>query len=280
MPDAGQPAADASMPDDGSMPDADVESEGAASEGETSRSTKNRQAQHKKQKGRKKGDKRKQREQEEQRAQREQREQRKPEKRAHKVAAKHSFRPKLLLGPGFSLGAFYPGDVGTYVSDWRASHPGSEGIDLFPSFVPRLSLAFAPIPYLEIRTIFEAGWAPKYVEGNDAESRWFVVSRYSTGMDLVGHIPLSHGRRSLFMGTGLMFHALHFEDYAAYALGFRALMGFRFSTGRFDPEVVMTFDHVNGDTGRPVGGPGSRDLVLSYSALTIGANFYFDLLSR
>lgn len=204
----------------------------------------------------------------------------------------------LMLGPGFSLGFFYPQDVNRYMENWQDSQAdmvveesGFTGMIL--NLVPRLAICFAPIEYVQLQALAEIGWGPKIISVQNADTEVFHFVRYSLGGTLNGHLPLKHGKYSLFLGGGVLYHWMRFEDYAADTLGYRGLVGFRIylSNKRFTPEVFVAFDYAKAGTGKPINaapttnpdgsiGPtvsSGKELELNYTGVMIGANFYFKL---
>lgn len=193
---------------------------------------------------------------------------------AHNVALRAPRSMKLYLGPGFGLSGFDPDMVNRFIEGWEKSQGTVAAQSGFPemymAFVPRLSLAFAPIEYVEAQVCGEIGWAPKVVvNASSGESRYFAFTRYSIAGAVNGHLPLKNHRFSLYAGGGLLYHYLSFEGYSANALGYRGQVGFRIHGRTFVPDIFLAFDYVKATT--------NSHFELDFTSGTIGANFYFDL---
>ncbi|MDD5309240.1 MAG: hypothetical protein PHU25_18150 [Deltaproteobacteria bacterium] len=199
----------------------------------------------------------------------------------------------FLLGAGVSFGFFDPGDVNTYIEDYVGSLSAtteSGFSDMIMNIVPRVTLDFAPIEYVQIQAVGEVGWGPKIVSvvGGDSES--FNYMRYSVGGMVNGHIPVRDGRNSVYLGAGVLYNWLSFEEFKASTPGYRGQVGFRFYLERFVPEVFVAFDYIRAETGKPMSvekipNPdgtfttveSSKKMTLDYTSFLVGANFYFDL---
>lgn len=189
----------------------------------------------------------------------------------------------LHLGVGLSAGFFSPGLVNAWMRQWRDDLPGlvtvqSGDVEMSTNFVPRLTLNFAPITYLQIQAVGELGWSPKFISVN-SKMNYFEFMRYSVGGNLVGHLPLKNHRLSLFLGAGALYHVMKFKDFEGATVGFRALIGVRVYVKRIAPELFLAFDYANAPTGRTfVSGSTSTRMELNYTGVIVGFNFYFNLL--
>ena len=208
-----------------------------------------------------------------------------PPPRPQRTAAR---RMMLLLGPGMSLGFFSPGDVNRYMEQQISGATIQSGFSgMFLNIVPRISVGFAPIEYVQITAVGEIGWGPKIIEvqGSSSSSDSYHFVRYSGGGTITGHIPIKNYRFSLFGGGGALFHWMSFEEFEAGGPGARAVLGFRMYNKTFTPEIVLMFDYAHakhqGTTSDPHTGvvtPITFDL--NYTGVTIGVTFHFKVLGN
>ena len=208
-----------------------------------------------------------------------------PVRRVKRTKARRNL---LLLGPGMSLGFFSPGDVNKYMKAQLGSATVQEGFSgMFINIVPRISVGYAPIEYVQITAVGEVGWGPKIIEtrGSSTSTDTYHFVRYSGGATITGHIPIKDYRFSLFGGAGVLFHWMSFEQFEAGAPGARALLGFRVNNRVFTPEIVLMFDYAHatyeGSETDPYSGvvtPITFDL--NYTGVTIGVNFHFKVLGN
>ena len=210
---------------------------------------------------------------------------RRPPSRPQRTAAR---RMMLLLGPGMSLGFFSPGDVNRYMEQQISGASIQSGFSgMFLNIVPRISVGFAPIEYVQITAVGEIGWGPKIIEvrGSSSSSETYHFVRYSGGATITGHIPIKNYRFSLFGGGGALFHWMSFEQFEAGGPGARAVLGFRMYNQTFTPEIVLMFDYAHAKYEGIISDPytGADTLVsfdLNYTGVTIGVNFHFMVLGN
>lgn len=210
-----------------------------------------------------------------------------------------------LLGPGLSVGCFYPQQVNDYIEHWKDLN-GVEiesGVTaIFYNLVPRATLILAPIEYVQFQVFGEIGWAPKFLAVSGGEGRNYHYMRYSGGATVNGHLPLKNGKYSVFLGGGALFNYLRFEDYSAWAPGARGLVGLRMYGEKVIPEIFIAFDYIRDDSdqkvpwivpatddagdvitdenGNAIPSSESRTIKMDYTGLMIGANFYFQLFGE
>ena len=208
---------------------------------------------------------------------------------AKKKVKVHKPRPKkrkgprklmFLIGPGLSLGIFYPSEVNNYMERWLdnqgtvVSKSGFTG--MFINIVPRVTMEFLPIEYVGIEVLGELGWGPKIISIEGGDSKIFSFVRYSVGGAVNGYIPLSGGRKAIKLGVGGLFHHMSFEGFSTNTVGFRAQAGYRIYQRIFTPEIFAAFDYAKGDVGTPGGFTSNYPKNLNFTGVIVGVNFYFN----
>jgi len=211
-----------------------------------------------------------------------------PEREPTKYGTDDVRRGLFLIGAGIGIGIFLPRDVNDYLSDWTADQGASERLgfsEMLMNYVPRVTVTYIPIEYVQLQVLGEIGWAPKAmtISGSGAdESEIFHYVRYSPGALANFHLPVNANRQAIFVGGGVLYHWLRFEgggaDYKGEALGYRAQIGYRFYVRAIAPEIFVAFDYVKADSHKAIA-TGARDMILEYTGGMIGGNFYFDLTS-
>ncbi len=194
-------------------------------------------------------------------------------------------RQLFMAGIGFSFGFFSPGQVNKYIARQTGSLEVTSGsTNMTLNLVPRLSVTFAPIEYVQLEAVAEIASSPKTLDevgGNYNKTYYFT--RYSAGGTLTGHFPVASHKMTLFAGAGALYHRMSVEGYAATAPGFRGLIGLRLYL--LQPvvlELVAMIDYVKATD--PVAGAvevgmiqPSGPLELDYSGGLLGLNIYFEL---
>jgi hypothetical protein len=198
-------------------------------------------------------------------------------------------RGLFLIGGGIGIGIFMPRDVNKYLDDWPRRQVGlaveQAGFsEMVINYVPRVTVTYIPIEYVQLQILGEIGWSPKAMTftggGGEDDTEWFHYVRYSPGALANFHLPVNSNKQSIFVGGGVLYHWLRFEgggeDYKAETLGYRAQIGYRFYIRAFVPEVFVAFDYVKGETGKAIPDT-QREMTLEYTGGMVGGNFYFDL---
>jgi hypothetical protein len=206
-------------------------------------------------------------------------------------------RNLVLLGPGLGFGCFYPKDVNDYIENWT----DLQGATLESGFtamvfniVPKVAFSYAPIEYVQIQVVGEIGWAPKILAIAGGDTGVFHYMRYSLGGTINGHLPLKGGKLSVLIGAGGLFSWLRFESFGAATPGVRGLVGLRMFLEKLVPEVFLEFNWIKDNSDekhlvpeRVRSADGSftdqvsyKQLEMSYTGITLGVNFYFQLFGR
>ena len=196
----------------------------------------------------------------------------------------------FMIGAGFSFGFFNPRGVNDYLthSIGPRLYLESGSLNMSVNMVPRLSVVFAPIEYIEVEALAELGWSPKTLrEDLSGFQMTFDFMRYSAGGTIRGVLPIFRYRAALLAGAGVLYHRMTIEGYAASTAGFRANVALRLYP--LEPavlEISAFFDYAKATD--PLAGPvpdampvkPSGPLTLDYTGGGIGLTAYFEMLSR
>jgi hypothetical protein len=212
--------------------------------------------------------------------------------------ARESFTPRrteprrhlIMVGGGFSFGFFGPTDVNLYLHQALGNElilaSGSERMTV--NMVPRLTLTYSPIEYVQLEVLGELGWSPKTFEAESIGYKMtFDFMRYSVGGTVSGVLPMFDYRAALRLGVGVMYHHMTIEGYAADTAGFRASFGVRFYF--LEPvvlELAAFFDYAKATDPEPgpvpaaVRGKPKGPLTMDYTGGGLGLNIYYELFGR
>ena len=200
-------------------------------------------------------------------------------KRIKKKRRYEDYNNNILIGAGFGIGFFYPGDVNDYMVEYADFHNYylQEGItELIMNIVGRVNISYRLNNYLEFAGMLEYGWGPKYIMVTGDEDVYFHFDRISPGLLTNFHIPFASGRHSFFIGAGIFYHMMEFEQFSDNAIGYRAQAGINLRLGRFTPQVFLAYDYALGeDTIDYI--QNSRIFELNYSGIVIGITAMFAL---
>jgi len=180
-----------------------------------------------------------------------------------------------MLGGGGGLGGIYPKGIHRYVDHWVDSQPGitvsEEGFsEMVLSFVPDVSLVYAPIEYVQFELFGELGWAPKILSIQGGNGHVFNFLRLSPGAMALLNIPFNDYENSIFFGGGVEYDWMTFEGAGGDTMGIRAKAGWRMNDRHATMEAFGAFLYSKAETQL-----GGESLELDYTSVILGANFYF-----
>ncbi len=175
----------------------------------------------------------------------------------------------FLVGPGFSLGFFLSDD----------------DADGLLNYVPRITLHFVPIEYVQVQIPFEIGVGPKSSKDDEGNKNKDNIIRGSFGGVLNLHLPFRE-KYSLFAGAGALLHIMKFDETTGTDWGFRGQVGFRWYTGVLAPEIFVAYDHVKSENTSVSSVPESEDtaetdtqslgVTLDFTSVMVGFNLLFN----
>lgn len=162
-----------------------------------------------------------------------------------------NYNNKFIIGANVGMGICDPKDVNEYLKNKYYHYNFEYGSsDIYTNLIMGINFSYRINKNLEVRSMFELGWAPKFITYNNSPSESYHFVRYSPGIGIVFHLPIK--RNSLFAGATLMYHSLSFEDYKASNLGYRIDMGFNLNVGRFSPKFFIGYDFASATDKRQV----------------------------
>jgi len=89
---------------------------------------------------------------------------------------------------------------------------------------------------LDLIGTLEYGWGPKFITNIDD---YYHFDRISPGILCNYNIPFGSGRHSFFIGGGLFYHALNFEDFSSSTVEPRIQADVNFQFGKLNPKPAF-----------------------------------------
>jgi len=178
---------------------------------------------------------------------------------------------KFAFGPGISLnfGYFYPEGPNAYIKDALSNYTILFGVtDMFIYYEVSGFLKFKT-KWFEVTPAFTYAISPKIVSGAEE----FYFTRMSPGCMANFFIPVGfEGKNAIFIGGGMQYHMMKFEEFEGDNLGYRIQLGFDFQFGSFNLQPVLAFNIANVPDGMFV-----NDIIydLNYTGGQIGVNMSF-----
>ncbi len=123
--------------------------------------------------------------------------------------------------------------------------------------------------WVEVTPAFTYAISPKIVSGADE----FYFTRMSPGCMANFFIPVGFkGKNAIFIGGGIQYHMMKFEEFEGDHLGYRAQVGFDFQFGSFNLQPILAFNIANVPEGMSVNG---AVYDMNYTGGQIGVNMSF-----
>jgi len=178
---------------------------------------------------------------------------------------------KFAVGPGFSInvGYFNPEGPNAYITEALSNYTILFGVtDMFLYYEVSGFLSFKT-KWVEVTPAFVYAISPKIVSG--AED--FYFTRMSPGCLANFFIPVGfRGRNAIFIGGGVQYHMMQFEEFEGKNLGYRAQVGFDLQFGNFNLQPVIAFNIAKVPNGMLVN---QSIYDMNYTGGQIGVNMSF-----
>jgi hypothetical protein len=174
---------------------------------------------------------------------------------------------------GVGFGFFYPSDVNAYIQDEMNSLGYIEeyNTDLYMYFEIRGGLTYR-IKSIDFSGIIEYDIAPKWIMVSGGDDLTYYYSKIAPAIMVNYYMPVGTGRHAFFLGGGVNYSFMKFQDFKASNPGFKLQAGFNLQFGGFNLQPFGAFNYAKAtDSSNPVWG----NFVLSYVSGQIGVNFSF-----
>jgi hypothetical protein len=186
------------------------------------------------------------------------------------TAKTSAFYPSFGLGIGF----FYPSDVNDYI-DFDMAYQGVEGTfntDLYMYLEVKAGLTYR-MKSFDVTGGLEYDVAPKFVvvDGGSSGNLTYFYHRLSPEISANYYISNKNGKNAFFIGGGINYSFLSFEEFKASAPGFKVQLGYSMQFGKFNLQPYGAFRYTKAtDSSNEMG-----DFELDYTGGQIGVNMSF-----
>jgi hypothetical protein len=180
--------------------------------------------------------------------------------------------PFLRVYPSFSISAGYvnPESVNNYIDNNINSLKitdviGSRKIILYYEVNGGLTFRMR---FFDITGFAEYATAPKWFIITNGDNLTYFLNRSTFGATGKLYLRLGMGKSALFLGGGLNYNIMTFENYRATTPGYRILAGASMQFGRFNLQPFLAYNH-------PKVAKVGPNLELDYTGYQIGINLSF-----
>jgi hypothetical protein len=176
-----------------------------------------------------------------------------------------AFYPSFGLGIGF----FYPSDVNDYMENDMASLgvAGSYNTSLYMYLEVKAGLTYR-MKCFDITGGFEYDLAPKFifVSGGSVSSITYFYHRLSPEISSNYYISAKNSKNAFFIGGGVNYSFLSFEEYSASAPGFKVQLGYSMQFDKFNLQPYGAFRYTRAIDSST----GIEDFVMDYTGGQFG----------
>ncbi len=150
---------------------------------------------------------------------------------------------KIYPSFGVAAGFFYPGDVNDYIAASMAI-AGVEKqygtTDMFMNYEIHGGVTFR-LKRMDFSGELAFAFAPKWILVENGENMNFYFNRVSPGISANYYIPMKSEKMDFFLGGGVQYHFMKFEDFNASNPGFCLRAGVSMQFGRFNMQPNVSF---------------------------------------
>lgn len=181
---------------------------------------------------------------------------------------------KMKVYPTFGLGIgfFNPSDVNDYVEISLPSNYELEfgTTDMFMYFEFMAGVTFRTKRF-DVTPYADFALAPKWVTVIGGDDDYFYnFTRLSPGVMANYYFPSKSEKHAFFIGGGVQYQFMSFEDFQASAPGFRAQAGYSMQFGKFNLQPYAAFRY-----SKAKDSVGMSDFELNYTGFQIGVILSF-----
>lgn len=142
---------------------------------------------------------------------------------------------------GFGIGFFYPSDVNDYIAQDIVAGNVSVNTDIYMYLEIKGGLTFR-LKKVDFNALIEYDMAPKFITvsgGGDDFS--YSYNRFSPEISANYYISNKSGRNAFFVGAGINYSFMKFEEFSAAAPGFKVQLGYSMQFGKFNLQPYGAF---------------------------------------
>jgi hypothetical protein len=150
---------------------------------------------------------------------------------------------KIYPSFGIAAGFFYPGDVNDYIAaslDIAGVTKQYGTTDMFMNYEIHGGVTFR-LKKMDFSGELAFAIAPKWILVENGNNMNFYFNRVSPGISANYYIPLKSDKIDFFLGGGVQYHFMKFEDFNASNPGFCLRAGVSMQFGRFNMQPNISF---------------------------------------
>ncbi len=142
---------------------------------------------------------------------------------------------------GFGIGFFYPSDVNDYIEQNIVASYTSVNAEIYMYLEVKGGITFR-LKNVDFNALLEYDMAPKYVAVSGAgEDFTYSFNRLSPEISTNYYISSKSGRNAFFVGAGINYSFMKFEEFNAAAPGFKIQLGYSMQFGKFNLQPYGAF---------------------------------------
>jgi len=176
---------------------------------------------------------------------------------------------KIYPSFGVAAGFFHPEDVNDYI----AASLAIEGVtkqygttDMFANYEIHGGVTFR-LKSMDFSGELAFAFAPKWIIVENGDNINFYFNRVSPGVSANYYIPMKSEKMDFFLGGGVQYHFMKFEDFKSSNPGFCLRAGVSLQFGRFNMQPNISFLYAKSKDAIE----GSQyDFVMNYTSGLIG----------
>ena len=189
---------------------------------------------------------------------------------SNKLAAQETSPEKLMVYPSFGVAAgfFSPGDVNDAIeaSLARAGVTKQYGTtDIFMNYEIHGGVTFR-LKKMDFSGELAFAFAPKWILVENGDNMSFYFNRVSPGISANYYIPMKSDKMDFFLGGGVQYHFMKFEEIKGHTPGFSLRAGISMQFGRFNMQPNVSFLYARTDDTSLM----DNGFVLNYTSGLIG----------
>ena len=150
---------------------------------------------------------------------------------------------KIYPSFGIAAGFFYPGDVNDYIAASLAVAGVTKQYgttDMFMNYEIHGGVTFR-LKKVDFSGEFAFAFAPKWILVENGDNMNFYFNRISPGISANYYIPMKSEKMDFFVGAGVQYHFMSFEDFSGSNPGFSLRMGVSMQFGKFNMQPYASF---------------------------------------
>jgi hypothetical protein len=181
--------------------------------------------------------------------------------------AQEASSKKLAVYPslGLALGVFYPQDVNNYIKNDISGYSDTYNTDLYAYFEFKAGLTFR-LKRVDFNVSLEEDIAPKIGIVIGGEDFSYYYNKLSPEISANFYFPTGSGKNAFFIGAGVSYNFLSFEEYRASCPGVKAQLGYSLQFGKMNLQPYLAFKYIKATDSSTR----YEDFVLDYTGGQIG----------